>query len=235
MPILPPSTAGKKQWSLNIDPNFSTWPYVNTIFLDMVLKNFKVLINKRKKQLIIQQFVQYPKLSKTKVVSRSGRFFRSIKTRIINKSRLLFTLVTYYDPKYQSLQPIGDSPSITIYAKEKKFLAIPNTKNKLLFNPDGSYKYEGIPLRIDGEPNPEHPYSELIIRPRGKRDRTLNKQLRLTDEKGRIFYYLKRSVTIKTKRPISKVDKKLSEETQELLNQAFEEAFTKVFIKGKLK
>ena len=219
-----------KSSSVIVSSNFLKLGKINTELLNLYLNNLKIELIERKKQLIAKQFVKYPTKSKKLVISRSGAFLKSIQIKGSSVGKLGFNILTYYDRKYQTVQPSDDSPTVTIRAKDKKFLAIPNENNKKLFNADGSYKYAGIPLYEDGEPNPFHPLAEeLEIRPRNRKDRTTNKQLRLVDHNGKIYYFLKRFVTIKTKRPITKADKELFKGIDEINEKAWNKAVASFF------
>jgi len=220
----------KRTLQLQVSDNFLRLGNINQALIKRLMTKLEKKFLERRKQLIFLQFIDYPGESNTKVINRSGKFLKSLRHKITRSGKLGFSVDTLYNGKYQTVQPSDGRRSITIRAKNKKFLTIPNPKNKELFNAKGRYIYDGVPLYEDGEPNPAHPLSEeLFFRPKKKKRGESNKTFRLVDISGKIFYYLKKSVTIKTKRPITKADQKLLKESQGLINETLQETLAEFF------
>lgn len=208
-------------FSINIDASASKILNFNPIFFTNILKRFGEIVTKKRKELILDQFIEYPGRSTTKVTSRSGTLKKSIKVsfKVIDNQVILYAT---YDPRYQTVQPSDNRASITIGANEKNFLAIPNQRNNDLFDSRGVYNFKDIDLT-----NPRHPFG--IESKRLKRKGNVLLRVR-GNQRGMVYYFLKKSITIKTKRPIYVADQRLFKMNQRLLNQAFEEVFRKTFL-----
>lgn len=209
-------------FKIQIDHNASKILNLDKTFFDRIINRFKKILNDKRKELILDQFIDWPNKSKTKVINRSGRFKRSIKLST-NKVGNQIVFKADYDPRYQAVQPIDNRPVVIIKAGPKR-LAIPNEEiDDLIDQQTGIYRFQGIPLT-----DPRHPFG---IESKKLRKRKNVLIARSGSNRGRIFYFLKRSVRIITKRPIYVADLKLLKMNKKLLQEAFEIEFKETFLK----